>query len=862
MNLKLRNIPFSPPDMSEAEIEQVSEALRSGWITTGPKTKEFERRLGSWIGVPKVVCLNSATASMEMALRLIGVGPDDEVIVPAYTYTASASVTQHVGCKLVLVDSQPDRVEMDYDKLADAITERTKVICPVDLGGVVCDYDRVYEIVEAKKYMFHPSNEIQKRIGRIIVAADCAHAFGAQWHGRNAGAIADFSSFSFHAVKNLTTAEGGAMTWNLPFSDEPVVYDPWTTVPPIEGETWNGFLYRLSQLYSLHGQNKDALAKTKLGSWEYDIIGPWYKCNMTDIMAGIGLAQLDRYQGLLERRREIIRHYNEALKDLPVAVLDHYGPNHSSSGHLYLTRILGCSDEERREVIVKMAERGIACNVHYKPLPMMTAYKALGFDISDYPNAFHLYENEVTLPLHTKLSDEDVEYVINNYVDIVKGCKRDNKSFILTNNTSPKRKKVIHLCLAHMSGKEQQFIKEAFDSNWVVPLGPNVNAFEEDLKKYASGGSEVVALSSGTAAIHLGLLAAGVEAGDEVITQSFTFCASANPITYIGAKPVFIDSEPGSWNMDPGLLEEAIKDRIAKTGKVPKAIVPVSLYGMPYDAERVVEIAGRYGIPIVEDCAEGLGSRFEGKLLGTFGQFGVWSFNGNKMITTSGGGALVCRDVDTKKKIMWYATQAREAFPYYHHEAVGYNYRLSNICAGIGRGQMTVLNDHIAHHRHVQTLYDELLADVPGITVHGNPDSRYDSNFWLCAITIDPSLRIVGQENAYKTVVKGAVGGAAGVVHTSSTAVTDCQPNDNVEALRVFLDAAGIEARPLWKPMHKQPIYADAPAYLRPYTLFGRTEISVSEALFKVGMCLPAGPYVRDEDVRYIVEKIKEGIVK
>ena len=418
--MKLRNIPFSPPDMTEAEAKLASEAILSGWITTGPKTKEFERQIAAYIGVPKAVCLNSATAAMEMALRLIGVGPDDEVIVPAYTYTASASVTQHVGCKLVLVDSQPDNVEMDYDKLAEAITEKTKVICPVDLGGIVCDFDKVFAVVEAKKHLFRPANELQKRIGRIIVAADDAHAFGAQWHGKKAGAIADFSSFSFHAVKNLTTAEGGALVWNLPFGEEPVSYDAWTTVPSIEGETWNAFLYRLSMLYSLHGQNKDALAKTQLGSWEYDVIGPWYKCNMTDIMAAIGLAQLSRYQGMLERRRHIIGVYDNTLKNLPVAVLKHYGENFASSGHLYITRLLGRTDEERRAVIVKMAERGIACNVHYKPLPMMTAYKALGFDIKDFPNAYNLFVNEVTLPLHTRLTDEDVEYVMDNFVEVIK----------------------------------------------------------------------------------------------------------------------------------------------------------------------------------------------------------------------------------------------------------------------------------------------------------------------------------------------------------------------------------------------------------------------------------------------------------
>lgn len=420
MNMKLKNISFSPPDMTEAEAKLASEAILSGWITTGPKTKEFERQIAEYVGTQKAVCLNSATAAMEMALRLIGVGPEDEVIVPAYTYTATASVTQHVGCKLVMVDSQKDNVEMDYDKLAEAITERTKVICPVDLGGVVCDYDKIFTVVEAKKHLFRPANEIQKKIGRIIVAADDAHAFGAQWHGKMAGAIADFSSFSFHAVKNLTTAEGGSLVWNLPFGEEYVSYEAWSTVPHIEGETWNGYLYRLSQLYSLHGQNKDAFAKTQLGAWEYDVIGPWYKCNMTDIMAGIGLAQLSRYQGMLERRKHMISVYNEVLKDLPVAVLNHYGEDFTGSCHLYITRLLGRTDAERREVIVKMAERGIACNVHYKPLPMMTAYKALGFDIKDFPNAYHLFENEITLPLHTRLSDEDVEYVIGNFVDIIK----------------------------------------------------------------------------------------------------------------------------------------------------------------------------------------------------------------------------------------------------------------------------------------------------------------------------------------------------------------------------------------------------------------------------------------------------------
>jgi dTDP-4-amino-4,6-dideoxygalactose transaminase len=422
MNMKLRNIPFSPPDMTEAEAKEVREAILSGWITTGPRTKKLEKQISEYVHTEKTVCLNSATAAMEMVLHLLDLRQDDEVIVPAYTYTATASVTQHVGCKLVMVDSQKDSVEMDYDQLEKAITEKTKVIAPVDLGGVVADYDHVYEIVECKKALFHPNNALQAKIGRIIVSADCAHSFGAYRKGKMAGEIADFSSFSFHAVKNFTTAEGGAMTWKLPFGNDvvPTDVDYMPTVPKKDGETWNELIYRLGQLFSLHGQNKDALAKTKLGAWEYDIIGPWYKCNMTDIMAALGLVQMERYPKLLERRHEIVAKYNAALKDCNVAVLNHKDADHCSSHHLYLVRLLGKTREETNKVIEQMAERGIATNVHYKPLPMMTAYKALGFDIENYPNAYHLFENEVTLPLHTKLTDEDVEYIITNFVDIIK----------------------------------------------------------------------------------------------------------------------------------------------------------------------------------------------------------------------------------------------------------------------------------------------------------------------------------------------------------------------------------------------------------------------------------------------------------
>ena len=455
-------------------------------------------------------------------------------------------------------------------------------------------------------------------------------------------------------------------------------------------------------------------------------------------------------------------------------------------------------------------------------------------------------------------------------------------------------RKRIYLCLAHMSedGMEQKYVKEAFDTNWVVPLGPNVNGFEADLEKFVNSltpnpspkgeglTKRVVALSAGTAAVHLGLLNCGVKPGDEVIVQSFTFCASTHPVTYLGATPVLVDSEPDTWNIDPDLLEKAIIDRKEKTGKYPKAIVPVALYGMPYKADRIMEIANKYGIPVVEDAAEGFGSRYKGQMLGTFGKYGVLSFNGNKMITTSGGGALITANDDEWREIMMYATQYRESYPYYQHEKIGYNYRMSNICAGIGRGQMTVVNDHLAHHKHVQGLYEQLLADVKGVTVHKQPDVRckmadgreipvYDSNYWLCTITIDKDVKVKGQEDAYKTIVTGAVGGAAGVIHVAESAHTDCEPNANVEAMRVALDKAQIEARPVWKPMHKQPVYLRGKkeeVRCKNYSVV-TSESSVayvngvSEAIFKVGMCLPAGPYVSDDDVKYIVDTIKENII-
>lgn len=396
------NIPFSPPDISEAEITEVAEALRSGWITTGPRTKELEKNIAEWIGTEKCVCLNSQTACAEMALHILGIGAGDEVITCAYTYTASASVIAHVGAKIVLIDTQKDSFEMDYDALEAAITDKTKAIIPVDLGGVPCDYNRLFEIVERKKNLFKPSNDIQKAIGRIAICADTAHAFGARWNGKMIGSVADFSSFSFHAVKNLTTAEGGALTWR--------------TIPGIDDEE----IYHQLQLLSLHGQSKDALAKTKLGAWEYDIVGTWYKCNMTDVVAAIGLKQFERYPDMLKRRKDIIARYDAAIKPLGVETLEHYNAEHESSGHLYITRVPNITLEQRNEIIIKMAEQGVACNVHYKPLPMHTAYKRLGFDIADYPNAYEHFANEITLPLHTCLTDEDVEYVIEKYTEILR----------------------------------------------------------------------------------------------------------------------------------------------------------------------------------------------------------------------------------------------------------------------------------------------------------------------------------------------------------------------------------------------------------------------------------------------------------
>ena len=400
--MKKFNIPFSPPDMTEAEAQEVREAILSGWITTGPRTKELERQIAAYVGAPKAVCLNSATACLEMTLRLLGIGEGDEVIAPAYTYTASASVVCHVGAKVVFVDVQKDCLEMDYDAVEAVINEHTKAIIPVDLAGIPCNYKRIYEIVERKKDLFRPANDLQRAIGRIAICADAAHAFGASWHGKMVGSIADFTSFSFHAVKNFTTAEGGALTWS--------------SIPGVDDEA----LYRQVQLFSLHGQSKDALAKTQLGAWEYDIIGPWYKCNMTDIMAALGLVQMKRYPALLARRREIIARYDAALKPLGVEVLNHYSDDYLSSGHLYLTRVPNASLEERQNIIVKMAERGIATNVHYKPLPMMTAYKALGFDIKDFPNAYAHFVNEITLPLHTRLTNEEVDYIIEQYTDILR----------------------------------------------------------------------------------------------------------------------------------------------------------------------------------------------------------------------------------------------------------------------------------------------------------------------------------------------------------------------------------------------------------------------------------------------------------
>ncbi len=779
-------VPFSPPDITDEEIKEVVEALRSGWITTGPRTKELEKNIADFCGgtSKKVVCLNSQTACAEMALRLLGVGEGDEVIVPAYTYTATASVVCHVGAKLVMVDTVADGYTMDYDKLEQAITPATKVIIPVDLGGIPCDYKRIFEIVEKKKGLFKPASRLQKAMGRISVNADTAHAFGAFLGDRPVGCIADFSAFSFHAVKNFTTAEGGALTWN--------------TIPGIDDEE----LYRELQFLSLHGQSKDALAKTKMGSWEYDIVAPFYKCNMTDVAAGIGLAQLKRYPQMLQRRREIIERYDAAFRPFGLQTLEHYTDEYQSSGHLYLTRVPGISLEERNEIITEMAKRGVACNVHYKPLPMHSAYKNMGFNIKDFPNAYAQFENEISLPLHTCLTDEQVEYVINSYCEVLKEKKIESDDFYMKNHAK------IVLATPTMHGDEMKFINQAFEKNWIAPLGFNCDGFEKEMRQYQEAEVYPLAVSSGTAALHLSVKLAGIKPGDVVLCSDMTFAATVNPVVYEGGVPVFIDSEYETWNLDPQVLEKAF----AKYPQA-KAVMMVHLYGVPAKMDEIRNICKKHQAILIEDAAEALSSSYKGEKCGTFGKYSVLSFNGNKIITTSGGGMLLCKDAKTRERALFLATQAKEPFPYYQHEEIGYNYRLSNVLAGIGRGQLIHVEEHKRLKEKIYHRYEEGLRDLP---VTMNPylnDSK--PNFWLSCMTINEGV--------------------------------DVKP----EYVMQKLAEVNIESRPIWKPMHMQPVFSKCD-----YISLG--EKNVCEDIFARGLCLPSDIKMTEEQQDFVIANIKK----
>ncbi len=792
-------IPFSPPDISDLEIYEVIDALRSGWITTGPKTKELERRVAEWIGIEKCVCLNSQTACAELALHLLGIGAGDEVITCAYTYTATASVIAQVGAKIVLVDTQRDSLEMDYDALEKAINEKTKAIIPVDLAGIPCDYDRVFEIIERKKNIFCPSdNEIQRALGRVAVLADTAHAFGAKYNGRMVGSVADFSSFSFHAVKNFTTGEGGVLTWN--------------TIPGISNED----LYSKLQLLSLHGQSKDAFSKTQLGSWEYDIVGLYYKRNMTDVSAAIGLKQFDRYPQLLSRRREIIEKYDNAFRPLGIKTLEHYNHNRESSGHLYLTRIPGITVDQRNEIIVKMAEKGIACNVHYKPLPMFTAYKNIGFDIKDYPNAYDNYVNEITLPLHTKLTDEDVDYIIKNYLNIVSLYIKTEFSFEgKEGRPMEKLKKKIWLATPTMHGAELEYMTEAFTTNWMSTVGENINQIESQIA-HKLGCKYAVGLATGTSALHLAVKMAGVKPGDKVFCSDMTFAATVNPVVYEKGVPVFIDTEPDTWNMDPVALEKAFE-----TYPDVKVVVFAHLYGTPSKIDEIMAVCKKYNAIVIEDAAESLGATYKGVQTGTFGTYNCISFNGNKIITGSAGGMFLTDDEEAAKTVKKWSTQSREIAPWYQHEELGYNYRMSNVVAGVIRGQIPYLDEHISRKRAIYERYKEGFKDLP---VKMNPYDAVNSvpNFWLSCMIIDESAMCDNTVN-----------------ETTSEFTTQSGKSCPTEILEK-LASYNIEGRPIWKPMHMQPIYRDNEFFTRNGNGENAYEESVGLDIFLRGLCLPS----------------------
>ena len=823
-------IPFSPPDIREIDIAAVSETLRSGWITTGPKTKQFEKEIADFVHAARAACLNSATACLEMALRLLDIGPGDEVITSAYTFTSSASVVYHVGATLVLVDTQKDSYEMDYDKLSEAITERTKAIIPVDLAGIVCDYDRIFKIVEEKKSLFRPKGKVQEALGRVAVTADAAHSLGAKRNGKMCGEIADFTSFSFHAVKNLTTAEGGALVWR--------------GIPGISDDA----LYRKLMILTLHGQSKDALEKSQLGGWEYDILKPGYKCNMTDMAAAAGLTQLERYPETLNRRRQIIDRYNEAFRNFPIQVIQAPEVAEESSKHLYMVRINGYTEKQRNALIQAMSLEGVATNVHYKPLPMYTAYKEKGFSIDDYPNAFHQYENEITLPLNTCMSDEDVEVVIRAFGKVMgmEPAKKEKKPL------KPFAKKV-WLSSPTMHGPEMTYVQQAFATNWMSTVGENINEVER-LTAEKVGRKYCVGLSAGTGALHLAIkLAAeqlygqadpikGALAGRKVFCSDVTFDATVNPIAYEGGEAVFIDSERETWNMDPVALEKAFE--IYPDVRI---VMLVHLYGTPAKMDELRAVCERHGALIVEDAAESFGATYRGQQTGSFGKpSGILSANGNKIITGSCGGMLLTDDEELANKVRKWSTQSREDAPWYQHEELGYNYRMSNVIAGVIRGQLPYLDEHIAQKKEIYFRYMEGLKDLP---VDMNPYLPYtEPNFWLSCITIRPEA------------MANQVRGEKDVLYTSEPGKTT--PSEILDKLEAY----NAEGRPIWKPMHMQPIYQSHPYITATGNGRARSNAYIEEGqisdvgtdIFNRGLCLPSDNKMTKEEQEGVIEIIHQ----
>ena len=823
-------IPFSPPDIRENDIAEVSEALRSGWITTGPRTKEFERKIAEYVHTPKAACLTSATSCLEMALRILGIGPGDEVITSVYTFTASASPIHHVGAKIVLVDTKPGSYEMDYDQMAEKITEKTKAIIPVDLAGVVCDYETIFRIIEEKKSLFRPNGRYQEAIGRIAVVADAAHSLGAKRDGKMCGEIADFTVFSFHAVKNLTTAEGGALVWR--------------TIPGCSDEE----VYKKLMLLTLHGQSKDALEKSQLGGWEYDILMPAYKCNMTDMMAAAGLTQLARYEDTLKRRQQIVDRYNEAFSDFPIEVIQSPEVAKESSKHLYMLRIRGIGEEKRNDIISRMTKFGVATNVHYKPLAMYTAYRAMGFEIKDFPNAYRQYENELTLPLNTCMTDTEQEYVIKCFGEVLgqtpkPKAKRELRPF----------EKKVWLSSPTMHGPEMTYVQQAFATNWMSTVGENIEEVERLTAKKV-GRKYCVGLSAGTAALHLALkLAAeqlygqpdpirGCLAGKKVFCSDMTFDATVNPVAYEGGEAIFIDSEYETWNMDPVALEKAFE-------MYPdvRIVMLAHLYGTPAKMDEIREVCKRHDALIVEDAAESFGATYRGIQTGSFGQpSGVLSANGNKIITGSCGGMLLTDDEEMANKVRKWSTQSREDAPWYQHEELGYNYRMSNVIAGVIRGQLPYLEEHISQKKEIYYRYKEGLKDLP---VDMNPFLPCtDPNFWLSCITIRPEA------------MARQVRGDREVLYEKEKGKTT--PSEILDMLASY----NAEGRPIWKPMHLQPIYQTHPyitatgngrARSNAYIVEG--EISdVGSDIFHRGLCLPSDNKMTPEEQEDVIRIIRK----